>query len=438
MNKKGFNDARTNLRVAEEDSNKKIWLYTFSSIAGVLFIVLILIVAIGITTNSDDSSDDLVNRLSGTSHQTETTTGCEVDDDCIALDESAFCSDNGLCVIVVYDNDTGDTGDETEIECVVDEDCIAIDETAFCNDNSLCEIPVDDGDGSAGLTGFFAKFTGWVVDETGPIYYTGGNVGIGNSNPEVALEVTDNAPGNLSVFKASTNTATGSIGQTFNLVRSTDKYSGHQIYDQVRKISTTLSTQVTPPQLWRDYESKLQFGIANGRNGYIAQRYVDVLGTGAWQPSSMIFGNSKSVLPTASWNSVNNDYMIITYDGKVGIGTMNPVDFLQVKPGVNAGITLGSDNSGNPMLTFRSGASNNWKVTQYFTDGIQKWSMGSNLQDDFFLAPGAVGTPQLPVYIKVKQTSGAITFSNLSGAGSAYACINPAGTLYRSTTPCVA
>jgi len=344
MNKKGFNDARTNLRVAEEDSNKKIWLYTFSSIAGVLFIVLILIVAIGITTNSDDSSDDLVNRLSGTSHQTETTTGCEVDDDCIALDESAFCSDNGLCVIVVYDNDTGDTGDETEIECVVDEDCIAIDETAFCNDNSLCEIPVDDGDGSAGLTGFFAKFTGWVVDETGPIYYTGGNVGIGNSNPEVALEVTDNAPGNLSVFKASTNTATGSIGQTFNLVRSTDKYSGHQIYDQVRKISTTLSTQVTPPQLWRDYESKLQFGIANGRNGYIAQRYVDVLGTGAWQPSSMIFGNSKSVLPTASWNSVNNDYMIITYDGKVGIGTMNPTKRLEINTShATDGIEIFSD-----------------------------------------------------------------------------------------------
>ena len=405
-----FSNASTNLRVAEVESNKKVSLYVLSSIAGVLFVVLILIITIGLITKPNDSplADSNSTNVgggttSGTSQSTETTTPCYSNNDCVILGATAFCGQNGMCVIPSGNTGGGGGGS---------------------GDNT-----------GAGLTGFFAKFTGWAIGAT-PIYYTGGNVGIGTLVPEVALEVTDNAPGTLSVFKASTNTTSGIVGQAFNLVRSTDKYSGHQIYDQVRKISTTNS--VGNNQLWRDYESKLQFGIANGRNGYIAQRYVDVLGTGAWQPSSMIFGNSKSVLPTASWNSVNNDYMIITYDGKVGIGTMNPVDFLQVKPGVNAGITLGSDNSGNPMLTFRSGASNNWKVTQYFTDGIQKWSMGSNLQDDFFLAPGAVGTPQLPVYIKVKQTSGAITFSNLSGAGSAYACINPAGTLYRSTTPCVA
>lgn len=47
----------------------------------------------------------------------------------------------------------------------------------------------DNGGNGGGLSGFFARFTGYTPDETGDIYYLGGNVGIGTSVPNYLLEV---------------------------------------------------------------------------------------------------------------------------------------------------------------------------------------------------------------------------------------------------------
>ncbi len=409
-----FSNASTNLRVAEVESNKKVSLYVLSSIAGVLFVVLILIITIGLITKPNDSplADSNSTNVgggttSGTSQSTETTTPCYSNNDCVILGATAFCGQNGMCVIPSGNTGGGGGGS---------------------GDNT-----------GAGLTGFFAKFTGWAIGAT-PIYYTGGNVGIGTLVPEVALEVTDNAPGTLSVFKASTNTTSGIVGQAFNLVRSTDKYSGHQIYDQVRKISTTNS--VGNNQLWRDYESKLQFGIANGRNGYISQRYVDLLGTGDWQPTSMIFGNSKSLTETASWNSVNNDYMIITYDGKVGIGTMNPTKRLEINTShATDGIEIFSDSQATKSPFLQISARERGIVTYYGIAGNNRNFLDDATIDDVILVNYnnsnlTFGTNRL-TRMSIRG-SGEVVISNLTGTGGdAYVCVHSNGMIYRKESPCI-
>jgi hypothetical protein len=116
--------------------------------------------------------------------------------------------------------------------------------------------------------------------------------------------------------------------------------------------------------------------------------------------------------------------------GNLGIGTTGPAENLHVWGNARiGGITGGSPTS--PYLDL-------------FNAGMEQWRLGTTGSSFFIGNTGAKVTIQQGGNVGIGTTvpseklevNGNVKISPLSGSGNAYACINSAGVIYRSASPC--
>jgi len=446
MADKTFANSGYGLRKPEE-RNKKIILYILAGVVGVMFIVVLFIIIFGLINAPIDEEIPVV---PDEGEPLPSGGPCTSNEECIEAYSSIYvCGQNGKCVIGGGSGGTpsgnGDGGDG------------------------------GDGDGDdGGITGFFAKFTGWVAGGTNTIYYNGGKVGIGTASPEVLLEVYEAPPYNkASIFKV-TGVLPGnnSIGDSVGLVRSTGFMgnssggaglgNGHQILDKLVRLA--------PGDSWKNADMRIQFMVDSTKNGFIASRNINNANGDDGYGESLVFGNGVS------------DQMVIRKDGKVGIGTASPEVLLEVSdttppynkasifkvtgvlPGNNSiGDYVGlvrstgfmGDSSGGAGLgnghqimdkLVRLAPGNSWKNAdmriQFAVDNtnngfIASRNINNTNGDDGYGESLVFGNGVSDQMVIRKDGKVIITnLASLTGTGNAYVCVDASGKLYRSSSAC--
>jgi len=329
---------------------------------------------------------------------------------------------------------------EGSVTCASDADCLQYGATSFCNArDNLCYLASgggsSDGGGSGGsggsgggITGFFAKFTGYVAGGSGDISYTGGNVGIGTAAPGSLLEVKSNM---------STIALTG---ETMSMIQYKDSARGGPVLSFTHNRGNAGSEEAL---LVGDSLGRIAFG-GEGEAGDVAGvAGISAKKTGTWGGSSF-----PSSLELRAGSNQGGTIMVISDNGTiqgVGIGTASPITDLHiVDEGNPAGIQIKGATASVELTTDDSGAGgyNQAQIGFVYDDGSDRkpyWSMGSRdgTQDFSIYNNNGYTTISNGFAIVIDKENRNISLGSLAGTGNDYVCVDASGTLYRSASACI-
>ena len=338
------------------EKNNKIILYILASLIGVLFIVVLFIIIFGIINTPSNDTDNGDITPPDDEQPLPSGDSCVSNEECAAVYGSLYiCGQNGLCVIADENPPSGGGGGDGGVD-----------------DNNGGG---DDGSDDGGITGFFAKFTGWAAGGANDIYYDDGKVAVGTNNfMDSALTIED------------------------GLVIGNDT-------DSIKVFTKDSTARI----LFRNNDTSKVWGMDN--DGLGKMRFYDELGA-VWYLDTVnrqAYINDRLNLTTAGTIYAQNG-LITGYHGW-NIGTTASPNALYYDTSTSNAL-IGS--KGTVLIAY------NWN--------------GDLTDKSFVVRNGTSGENQL----KINQTGVFIPQQKRIGNGTlnAYACLDAAGRLYRSSTAC--
>jgi hypothetical protein len=231
-----------------------------------------------------------------------------------------------------------------------------------------------------------------------------GKVGIGTVSPSEKLTVEESTNGAVSMLVNNPNTGTSARSQY--ILSATGNTAS------IRADLQALPTGFTSSP---DLAGYIRLLTSGSGNGLIIQSKLTSGGIQFWVGDT----DTRS----------SGEKMRIDSSGRVGIGTASPTAKLEVKDNAGGGIVAIFNNtaSGNGVqILFEGGnAGKVWSI------GAKCGSAGGCIpSDSFIISEGGVE------HVKIFNTTGEVTITNLTGTGNAYVCANTNGKLYRSATAC--